>query len=400
MRTKLAAAILLMSLSGRGQEWQQFADFAGTPRDDAAAFSHNCKVYVGTGMEVGWNLTNDWWRYDVIQGSWLQVASLPASPRQYCTAHAIDGIGYLFGGLDASGPLNALWAYDPATDTWSARTPLPGPGRYASASFTTNGKLYIAGGLIAGGSALSELWEYDPATDQWTPRADLPGPGRHRAAAISPLYTLPYPLVIGGADAAYTPLSDVLQYGPGDAWTARAPLPEARYGMMASDSPYALVIGGAVDNSTFRSDGFTYHPWTDTWSPFLLGELPDGRRGGAMGWAECSGIHYSFVGLGLDGNSTRRNDWYGTGYVFSVPEHAQGSLTVAPNPAQDFLTLQGQGSKLLHVRVVDASGAVALRRSDWPSERPLPIGHLAPGAYMIHATTAGTNAAARFIKLP
>lgn len=177
-------------------------------------------------------------------------------------------------------------------------------------------------------------------------------------------------------------------------------MPEGRYGMMASDSPEALVMGGAVDNSTFRSNGFTYHQWTDTWSPFTLGELPDGRRGGVMGWADCSGIHYSFIGLGLDGNSTRRNDWYGTGFVFSVPEHAQASLLVVPNPAQDFLRIDGLANQQLAVRVDDASGATVLSIADWPSERPLSIVHLAPGAYVIHAIGSGTNATARFIKLP
>src|SRR5690606_26456592 len=96
-------------------------------------------IYVGTGMDVGFQLTNDWYAYDTATDSWESMASLPASARQYCAAFSIDGKGYLVGGIDANGPLSDLWMYDPLTNDWNSMTSLPDQGRYASTAFVHNG---------------------------------------------------------------------------------------------------------------------------------------------------------------------------------------------------------------------------------------------------------------------
>jgi N-acetylneuraminic acid mutarotase len=75
----------LLTLATSAQTWTQLPDFPGTARDDAATFTINDKIYVGTGMEVGWGLTTDWWCFDRATASWTAIAPLPAAPRQYCT---------------------------------------------------------------------------------------------------------------------------------------------------------------------------------------------------------------------------------------------------------------------------------------------------------------------------
>jgi N-acetylneuraminic acid mutarotase len=50
--------LLAVGTTLHAEVWQQLPDFPGTARDDAAAFSIDNKIYVGTGMEVGWGLTN------------------------------------------------------------------------------------------------------------------------------------------------------------------------------------------------------------------------------------------------------------------------------------------------------------------------------------------------------
>ncbi|MBK9176524.1 MAG: T9SS type A sorting domain-containing protein [Flavobacteriales bacterium] len=403
MRTKLAAAALLTASLGHAQfGWQYIGDFPGTPRDDAAAFSHYCKVYVGTGMEVGWNLTNDWWQYDMVQWSWQQVASLPSTPRQYCTAKAIDGIGYLFGGLDANGPLNELWAYDTGSDTWSAKAALPGAGRYASVSLESDGRLYICGGLVAGGVALTELWEYDPTTDAWVQRADLPGIGRHRATAMNrgvPPYS---PMVIGGADEAYNALSEVWQYNTADdSWQQLNNLPEGRYGSSSSFSFAPIVMAGAIDGSTFRSDGYTYNGSNDTWEVIADG-LPDGRRGGVMGESHwCSGWYLSFYGLGLDQTQTRRNDWYFSGFWFGLGESDVASLAVHPNPATDLIHLGSDAMTGTYtLTLLDGLGQSIRSIPTWSASEPLVVSQLAPGPYVVRLAANGRIWSSRFIKLP
>src|SRR5262245_60920502 len=58
----LVPLIVLLSHAVSAQFWQQLPDFPGTARDDGAAFSPNGQFCLGTGMEVGWALTSDWWR--------------------------------------------------------------------------------------------------------------------------------------------------------------------------------------------------------------------------------------------------------------------------------------------------------------------------------------------------
>lgn len=380
-------------------QWQQISDFPGTARDDAAAFSYYCKVYVGTGMEVGWSLTNDWWRYDVIQQSWQQVASLPATPRQYATAHSIEGIGYLFGGLDATGPLNELWTYDTALDQWNARSPLPADGRYASSSFVANSKLYVVGGLIAGGTALSELWEYDPGTDGWTQRANLPGVPRHRATATSIWHgSEENGLVIGGADDAYLALDEVWRYEPStDSWFAASPLPEARFGASSTtfiDQP--LVVAGTTDNITFLSSGFLYNSFTDAWDPF--GDLPNGRRGGVMGFShQCSGYYFAFYGAGLDQDLVRRNDWFSTGFVFGMEEGGATPPVIFPNPVGDHLTINLPVSTASTYEIRDALGRTVDRGT---SAQAIAVTDLAAGKYELVVSQSSSTFRAPFIKLP
>lgn len=399
MRRTLLAIWSCGSLMASAQEWQQLPDFPGTARDDAAAFSHFCKVYVGTGMEVGWNLTNDWWMYDMVQWTWQQVAPLPSTPRQYCTAQAIDGIGYLFGGLDANAPLSQLWAYDTFTDSWTERAPLPGVGRYASTSFVKDGKLYIVGGLVAGGAALAELWEYEPSTDQWSQRADIPGVPRHRATAFSA--EIPFPLVVGGAAADYTPLSEVWQYGPGDSWGSRAPLPEARYGLSAIPLPETMIVAGSVGDNNFRPDCYRYDWSADSWEQVQQANIPDGRRGGVSGWSDqCSGWFLGFYGLGLDSTLTRRNDWYFTGYWFGIEESTGMTLRMLPNPATDHILLSGIpiGTSMTVV-LFDSAGKAVMHPSLKPDGR-VELAGLSPGAYSALLLDHGERRIGHFIKLP
>ncbi|MCB0811367.1 MAG: hypothetical protein KDB96_18965, partial [Flavobacteriales bacterium] len=201
-------AWLVFPVIGFGQ-WYQLPDFPGTARDDAAAFAIGTDVFVGTGMEVGWGLTQDWYRFDGITWQWSSMAALPSSPRQYCSAFTLDnpddGHGYLFGGLDANGPLNELWRYDPTTNSWAQMASLPGEPRYAAVAFHGG---YVVTGLLQDGNATNELWRYEPSTDTWQQLTSIPGTPRHRACADNLLG----PSVIGGADTAYTALADCWTY--------------------------------------------------------------------------------------------------------------------------------------------------------------------------------------------
>jgi len=343
----MRAACLVLLLSPVfcwGQVWQQWPDFPGTARDDAAAFSIGTKIYFGTGYQTGWVLATDWYAYDIIGiwNSWVAIAPLPATPRQYCTG--IDG-GYLFGGLDANGPLNELWQYDPGTNSWSQRTSMPAPGRFASSTFTVNGRIFIANGMMENGVPTNELWEYDPLLDQWTQQASVPGPPRHRACSFIDHIGAPQRgYVAGGADSAFQVLLDVWCYEvASNVWTQSTPMPEGRYGSDATwielfNGP--ILLAGASDDTTFHSDGWIFSAFDNAWID--VGQvLPHGIRGGAMASASGGGgWNLTLFGTGLDSSLTRRQEVYGWGFAFSISERQASSINLHPNPGSTTFTLQ------------------------------------------------------------
>lgn len=379
-------ALLLVPICSPGQ-WTQLPDFPGSARDDAAAFAIGTDVYVGTGMEVGWTLTNDWYHYDGSSMQWSTVASLPATPRQYCSAFVLDdpndNFGYLFGGLDANGPLNELWRYDPGSDSWTQMASLPGEARYAAVAFRGG---YIATGLLDGGSATNELWQYDPDTDSWQQLASVPGTARHRACGMG----LNGLAIVGGADTAYHALDDCWTYDRStDTWSACASLPEGRYGAMCGLAAYSnLVLGGATDPSTIVDTGFEFD--LTSWLP--SGDLHPGgpRRGGVLVEASGSGgpgTWDTYLGLGLSDALERKADWYVATGAFSIVEHSTAELVLHPNPGNTTFTLQlpellSRGQLLVQDlsgrTVMDAPlSSTTVDASDWPS-----------GSYLIQVIAA------------
>ena len=391
-------AWLVFPVIGWGQNWQQMPDFPGTARDDAAAFGIGVNVYVGTGMEVGWGLTNDWYRFDGTTLQWSPVASLPASPRQYCSAFTgqqqSNTYGYLFGGLDANGPLNELWRYDPTSDSWSQMASLPGEPRYAAVAFYQG---YIVTGLFDDGTATNELWKYDPNNDTWQQLTSMTGLGRHRACGLSYAGLM----VVGGADSAYTALDDCWNYNTlTDSWTACASLPQGRYGAMCGFVTYDWILqGGATDTSTIVDSGFSYNLLT--WQPLVDPDPGGTRRGGVLVEASGpgTGIWHTYLGLGISNSLVRKKDWYMAFGAFGISEQTFGELALHPNPGSTTFTLQLPDA--LHrsqLLVQDLTGRTVVNAplvsptvdaSDWPG-----------GSYLVEVIAPdGRRFRGRWVKL-
>lgn len=387
--------ILLAGHSLCAQIWEQLPDFPGTARDDAAAFSIGERAYFGTGMEVGWGLTSNWWEFDFANNAqWYPVPALPATPRQYCSTFQEIGEGYLFGGLDANGPLNEMWQFSESLNSWSQRASLPGPGRYACATFGVGAFLYVVGGMLSGGIPTNESWRYDPNTDQWTEVASFPGTARHRAASCSGNGPVGY--VFGGADSAFHALADSWEYDAvTDQWSSIAPLPEPRYGADAiSFSGWPTLVGGVSNDTTFHADAFEYAAGTDSWID--LGDvLPRGIRGGAICF---TGIGYYFIvyGLGIDSTLTRRQEIYHTGFVFGMHENDTPSIHLAPNPGTDRFSILGLGPEKVIVTIWDPQG----RRLMTTSQTTIDASSFQSGPVIIRVETAeGRTYHTRWIKL-
>jgi N-acetylneuraminic acid mutarotase len=117
----------------------------------------------------------------------------------------IDGKFYVMTGSfdpnDPSGGVKAHFAvYDPATNTWTTRTPL-GLERPGVASAVLGGKLYVMGGVRFNGVGLDILditIVYDPVTDAWTRRASLPSARYGLSASTVLLNGKPRIEMVGG----------------------------------------------------------------------------------------------------------------------------------------------------------------------------------------------------------
>lgn len=346
-------------------------------------------------MEVGWGLTNDWWKIDMAQSSqgWVNVPPLPASPRQYTSTFQSEGEGYVFGGLDASGALNELWQFDVNSNSWIQRASLPDLGRYACASFALGGSFFVVGGITELGVPTADCWVYERSLDTWAQVSPLPAPARHRAGAFE---WNGKGYVLGGADSSFTALQDCWRYDKLlDQWTSVTPLPSARYGSDGITTDWApTLIGGASNDSTFHSNAFEYDAALNVWTD--LGDvLPRGIKGAAACFT-TGGYYFIVHGLGIDSASVRRKEVYRTGYVFGVGEHQRIFVSLAPNPGTDHFRVGLPSGSLAQVAVFNNDGREVLLND----QADVDASGLNPGLYQVRVKAqTGKTYHARWVKL-
>jgi len=163
--------------------WTQVADFSGTGRASAVAFSVGAKGYVGTGYD-GFRALNDFYAYDPAGNSWAQIDSLKDvngnnKPRYDAVAFGIGNFGYVTTGYDGQYWLNDSYQFDPGTGHWAQKVNLPGNKRSGATAFVYNNKGYVVTGTNGEASstgAVADFWVYDPAkgdADAWTKLRDI-----------------------------------------------------------------------------------------------------------------------------------------------------------------------------------------------------------------------------------
>ncbi len=169
-----------------GQVWNQTISFPGTQRDDASHFKIGTKHFIGTGREIGFGCTRDFYFFDEATLDWGNTSPLPSGmERQYASGFSYNGKGYLFGGENCAGfYYNDFWTYDPSTNNWTELTALPSAGRAGMVHFILQDTLYIIGGRNTNG-ILNEVWMYNLSTQTWTQKNNLPSKGIWRGIAFT-----------------------------------------------------------------------------------------------------------------------------------------------------------------------------------------------------------------------
>jgi N-acetylneuraminic acid mutarotase len=125
--------------------WTAKATFPGSDRHHPYYFAIGDYAYVGMGHS-GPNIFKDLYRYDPNTDSWQQMADIPDQARVAGTQFSFGGKGYMLSGQGNTHqnlPTGEFWEYDPLTNSWLQLTPHPGEGRWAPGSFVINGAVYF-----------------------------------------------------------------------------------------------------------------------------------------------------------------------------------------------------------------------------------------------------------------
>src|SRR5574337_1118537 len=138
MKTKLFTLFLITffgSKLGAQNSWSPKANYGGSKRYNACAFSIGNKIYVGTGCDSSGAYKQDFWEWDATTNVWTQKANVPGNPRSEAVAFSIGNKGYIGTGKSGVGVLNDFYEYDPTTDTWTTKATFVGAVRRSAVGF-------------------------------------------------------------------------------------------------------------------------------------------------------------------------------------------------------------------------------------------------------------------------
>lgn len=172
----------LWEYDSQTETWSQKADFGGSARRQAVAFTINELAYVGTGQDAN-GLKQDFYKYDPITNTWTQLNDFPGTARRQAVGFSMGSQGYLGTGDD--GVLkNDFWMYEPSTDSWVQKANFPGTPRAGATGWGIFPTAFIATGEDLNFEYKNDVWEYNYFGNSWVQRADLIGSGRKNAISF------------------------------------------------------------------------------------------------------------------------------------------------------------------------------------------------------------------------
>jgi N-acetylneuraminic acid mutarotase len=373
-----------------GQEWKTLSPFVGTARDDGVAFVINGIAYAGTGREVGFGYTNDFYKYDPSADEWTKIAPLPSVGRQYCGRFTIADTGYVVCGVSPDDYLQELWAYYPHNDSWEQKASFPGEARSSPVAFGAGGKAYVGTGREVN-EYFGDFWEYNPKTDSWTQLADFAGGDRFEAIGMT---IGPFAYVGLGRIEDRTFARDWWKFNPeNQEWIRMDDYPGRTrfYSAEGSNGQSGIIAGGMSEEEVFLNEVYSYSPLTDEWR-----KIPDlpvvGIRGGFV-FAIENAFHYA---TGLDDSIERRDEVY----RIEIPTLQQQILGF-PNPASERITFSWSHSSLQRIEVFDISGRIVFSTENIDSDYfSLNLGTFPEGVFIARFTmNGGIQETSKFLKV-
>jgi N-acetylneuraminic acid mutarotase len=368
----------LFSINGFGQAWTQLANFPAYERDDGVAFVINNKAYCGTGLQVGWALTKDFYKLDLTTDTWTTSASMPnGTERQYACGFT-DGIdGYVFGGEAGGIDLNDLWMYSPSLDGWMQMNSKPGNGVRGASCFVLYNMAYIIGGAFSSTDALNEVWGYNITSGTWTQKTNLPFTSwRACAASANNMGYLLFGREVNGRFR-----KELYEYNPvADTWTFLNNFPGAgrAYSTMQNINNDLVVFGGLDTLNNYYNTVWSYNISSSQWTQ--LTSLPSFGRKGGMGFANNDVLYYT---CGIDQGNIRLKETWKDNVTVGIKEFEQKEeLGVFPNPASGKITVKLPKTGLSAYEIHDVTGRVSLS-GKLEENQQINVSFLSPGLYFL-----------------
>ncbi|NJN84953.1 MAG: hypothetical protein HC802_23460 [Caldilineaceae bacterium] len=168
----------------RINEWRAFAPLP-MPLANLAATVLDEQIYVAGGSYAGptdegtIHISDQFWRYDLEEGSWQELATLPA-PLAGASLVAHQGSLFLIGGWDGETMRNEIWRYTPVAQgdgengSWALDSRLETARGFAGAT-SVNDEIYLFGGFD-GEDELDLAEAYSPDKGSWRQLPPLPTP--------------------------------------------------------------------------------------------------------------------------------------------------------------------------------------------------------------------------------
>ena len=361
------------------QEWEMSVSLP----DEAPARHHPVNFtldgygYLGTGSAPDNSHLDDFWRFDPQTQTWESLPPFPGGKRSFSYGVTYGNKAYVGFGRNEDGPLNDLWEYDPSTETWTELDTCLCVGRTHPALVAANGHIYV--GLGGGGGNKNDWWAYNIESGSWEQRTDFPSFKRHHPFYFE-IDDYAYVGMGHGDDGIY---NDLYRYDhPTDSWITLTNLPgEGRVaGTQFSFNGKGYVLSGDGEDHDHMEEGefWEYDPIFDSWTE-LNPHLGNGSR-----WAPGNFIIgdtlYFMAGQEADVNTKDMMTYvFETGISSSQDSDIQ-PLGVFPNPAQNFLELEGI-DKVAQLSIYSADGRLVQDRTI--SNPRIDVSDLSPGLYLL-----------------
>jgi N-acetylneuraminic acid mutarotase len=372
------------------QQWTSISSFPGTQRDDGVSFVIQDQAYCGTGLEVGWTPTRNFYKLNMNTDTWSQVSAMPSGmERQYACGFSYQGYGYVFGGIN-NNILNDLWRYDANANSWTQLSAKPGEGLAGATCFTLPDTAIIIGGNNSSTSASKQVWAYIISLDHWVRLSDMPNKGLWRASACN-MNGVGY--LIGGKDSLGLLNPNVYQYHSSqDNWSIiHSSNVSARIYASCVSTQSQLVLLAGIDSSGIYHDemqqfDFTNQAWIE-----LLPKMPSARKGG-MCFTNYFNLYYS---TGIDSADVRLNATIKIDKPTLINESIdKRALMVYPQPANDRLFFNTHSCD--EITMFSMKGEILTQSY---SSNELDISPFQKGTYMVRVKINGRYYTQPIIKL-